>query len=242
MGIPCHLTPEAGSSIVDIPSVTKALEVIHSALEKYCTVRQPLRDGNESPLNLNKILVAFNGGKDCTLLLHLILMIVAGMPNLTGAVRLMYIKDSPEETFPEVADFVERTKRDYNLESIEVDSGNMKSALEKIVKEHPEVEGIFMGTRSTDPNAGWMDYFCQTSPGWPKVDLIAPLLHMSYSEVWTVMSALNIPYCEMYDRGYTSIGARSNTIPNPLLRVSDTDRYLPASQLEDESKERFGRK
>jgi FAD synthetase len=116
----------------------------------------------------------------------------------------------------------------------------MKGALEHVVQDNPEVRAIFMGTRATDPNAGWMDYFCQTSPGWPKIDLVAPILHMSYRDVWKLIREKSIPYCSLYERGYTSIGAKSNTAPNPLLMLPDGS-YTHADRLERDSDERLGR-
>lgn len=225
----------------EVLSLSVALDVIDSALRKFC-LRVDHSDGDIDTFDLNCLLIAFNGGKDCTLLLFLVLSRIACLRNTAGSIRLMYIKDTTDETFPEVADFVEKTKKEMRLESIEVESGNMKDSLMKIVDEHPEVRGIFMGTRATDPNAGWMDYFCQTSPGWPKMELIAPILHMTYADVWRVIRGLGIDYCSLYRRGYSSIGSRSSTRPNPALRVGpDSNEYLHADQLEDVSKERLGR-
>lgn len=225
----------------EVLSLSVALNVIDSALRKFC-LREDHSRMNIDVYDLNCLLIAFNGGKDCTLLLFLVLSRISCLQNTTGSIRLMYIKDSSEETFAEVAEFVEKTKKELRLESIEVESGSMKNALTKIVDEHPEVRGIFLGTRATDPNAGWMDYFCHTSPGWPNMELIAPILHMNYADVWRVIRGLGIEYCSLYRRGYTSIGSRSSTRPNPVLSVGDgSNEYLHADQLEDDSKERLGR-
>jgi FAD synthetase len=221
-----------------ITALKKAESVIEIAFKKYClsSSAQEAR----VPYDLDKVLVAFNGGKDCTLMLYLILKKAKELENVKGKLRLMYIREPKDETFPEIHDFVEETKRKFGLESIEVDSGDLRGGLERIIREHPEVSAIFMGTRWTDPNAGWMDYFCHTSPGWPQVDLVAPILRMSYSELWTNIHYLGVECCSLYARGYTSIGSISDTVPNPALRISD-DQYLHADQLKDESLERLGR-
>ena len=226
---------------IEVHSLSIAIGVIDSALRKYC-LDVDVGDGKHEDFDLSRLLIAFNGGKDCTLILSLVLARISSLKRTKGSIRLMYIKDTPEETFPEVAEFVEKTKKETKLESIEVESGSMKNALEKIVGAHPEVRGIFMGTRASDPNAGWMDYFCETSPGWPKIDLIVPILHMSYAEVWRIINELEIDYCSLYSRGYTSIGARRNTRPNPTLRIDGLKaEYAHADQLKDESNERLGR-
>jgi FAD synthetase len=215
------------------------MEVIYCSLKRFGAIEGPDSGLEATHVNLDRILVAFNGGKDCTILLHLILLGIQSLATTTGRIRLVYFRDVPEETFSEVEEFVEEVKNRYNMECIEVNNGNMKIAMEYIVQNHAEVNAIFMGTRSTDPNAGWMDYICSTSAGWPSMNLVAPLLHMSYAEVWRIIHELQIPYCSLYSRGYTSIGKRSNTLPNPLL--NNGSEFLHADQLMDETKERLGR-
>jgi FAD synthetase len=51
---------------------------------------------------------------------------------------------------------------------------------------------------------------------------------------------LRVPYCKLYDLGYTSIGLQDDTIPNPRLRTVD-GVYLPAHRLTNGSEERLGR-
>jgi FAD synthetase len=226
------------SMITESPCLQKAIEVIDCALVKYCVTSQNC-DG-ELCFNLDKIIVAFNGGKDCTLILYLIVSRIRRIRTTRGSLRLMYLREPQGETFQEVQDFVEKTKAFFGLPSIEVDDGDMRAGLEQIVRAHPEVQAIFMGTRSTDPNAGWMHHFCQTSPGWPQVDLVAPILHMTYSDLWNIIHKLDIEVCSLYTKGYTSIGCVSNTTPNPSLRTDD-GKYLHADQLKDGKLERLGR-
>jgi 3'-phosphoadenosine 5'-phosphosulfate sulfotransferase (PAPS reductase)/FAD synthetase len=59
---------------------------------------------------------------------------------------------------------------------------------------------------------------------------------------------LNIPYCVLYDRGYTSLGGTTDTSPNPALRrssISETGRteviFRPAYELIADNEERLGR-
>lgn len=71
---------------------------------------------------------------------------------------------------------------------------------------------------------------------------------------------LNIPYCCLYDMGYTSLGGTNDTKPNPVLaRQPSTQqvptlgsvngstngqpkpRFRPAYELEDDYEERLGR-
>jgi len=71
---------------------------------------------------------------------------------------------------------------------------------------------------------------------------------------------LNIPYCPLYDLGYTSLGGTTDTHPNPVLarqpstqqvpQLSDANsstngtpkpKFRPAYELEDDYEERLGR-
>lgn len=55
---------------------------------------------------------------------------------------------------------------------------------------------------------------------------------------------LNVPYCELYDQGYTSLGGTMDTHPNPALKVVGPGgelSYRPADELEDDGMERLGR-
>ena len=55
------------------------------------------------------------------------------------------------------------------------------------------------------------------------------------------LRAIKVPYCVLYDRGFTSLGGTLDTHPNPLLKVGDGEGFKPAYELQDESQERCGR-
>ena len=59
---------------------------------------------------------------------------------------------------------------------------------------------------------------------------------------------LDIPYCPLYDKGYTSLGGTTDTHPNPALKdnVNAVDgegviTYRPAYELIEDEEERLGR-
>ena len=114
-------------------------------------------------------------------------------------------------------------------------------------------EAILMGTRSTDPDGRWLNgIFWPSSNGWPPFMRVNPCLDWSYHDVWVFLRFFGIPYCALYDAGYTSIGSRSTSQPNPHLRVAagsgdegtedEEAKYLPAYKLSDGSLERAGRR
>ena len=75
---------------------------------------------------------------------------------------------------------------------------------------------------------------------------VHPVIDWHYAEVWTFIRELGVPYCGLYDLGYTSIGGRGDTHPNPALRCEDGDsdggggggeeRFRPAYELLDDEK------
>ena len=62
----------------------------------------------------------------------------------------------------------------------------------------------------------------------------------SYHDVWSLLLLARLPYCPLYDRGYSSLGFSSNTEPNAALRREDGS-YAPAHLLPDARLERAGR-
>lgn len=69
---------------------------------------------------------------------------------------------------------------------------------------------------------------------------IHPVLDWHYVEIWEFIRHLGIEYCELYDRGYTSLGGTTDTHPNPALRVGK-EEFRPAYELEGDEEERLGR-
>lgn len=132
--------------------------------------------------------------------------------------------------FDRVETFVDETVARYNLDLVRV-SGPMKLGLTKYLEiqttkmqaqgkgEGEEgISAIFVGTRRNDPHGAKLDYMTPTDPGWPQFVRVHPIINWSYQNVWDFLRELNIPYCDLYDVGYTSLGSTYNTFKNPALR------------------------
>ncbi|KAH8420584.1 hypothetical protein KR009_011708, partial [Drosophila setifemur] len=207
---------------------------------------------------VEELIFCFNGGKDCTVLLDLLMRYLRQEGISSGDIPMLYIKS--EDSFPEIDTFVARCVRNYRVQLIEYE-GSLKEALTHMQADMPRVRAVFVGSRNTDPYCQHLAPMQPTDNDWPPMMRLNPLLEWSYHDVWHYIHMHSVPYCSLYDRGFTSIGYRSNTVPNPHLKRiqcnclcaanSDSDSssvvtcicddYRPAWELEDPTQERAGR-
>ncbi|KAL5717016.1 FAD synthase [Ranunculus cassubicifolius] len=199
-----------------------------------------------------EVAFSFNGGKDSTVLLHLLragyFLHIKKPDTSTGnladcmlkcPIRTIYFEST--SAFPEIDSFTHEIAATYELqmETIRLD---FKSGLETLLKEKP-TKAIFLGTRIGDPNAVGQEQFSPSSPGWPPFMRVNPILDWSYRDVWAFLLTCKVQYCSLYDQGYTSIGSIYDTVPNSLLCTSDSSNqhFRPAYLLPDGRLERAGR-
>merc|ERR1712107_420103 len=176
----------------------------------------------------NQVALAFNGGKDCMVLLHLTHSYLQSQ-GYGGRLQAVYIAD--KEPFASVEEFIEKCHKMYNLDLITL-QGPMKEALTKMLQDRPQIRATLMGTRRGDPGAKNLTNFSPTDGDWPKLIRVNPILDWEYTFVWKFLRGLTLPYPDLYDKGYTSLGGRSNTVPNPNLATKD-GQFQPAFKLED---------
>ncbi|RDL30771.1 uncharacterized protein BP5553_10116 [Venustampulla echinocandica] len=209
-----------------------ALGVIGTALEQY---------------SLEEISLSYNGGKDCLVLLILLLASLAKCPKrpLPSALQSVYIIS--QHAFSEVDHFVDHSVTTYGLDLSRF-AMPMKEAFSLYLNERPEVKAILVGTRRTDPHGQDLTHFDKTDHGWPAFMRVHPVIDWHYAEIWAFIRHLEIPYCVLYDRGYTSLGGTTDTHPNPALKAETGDdndgtaaTFRPAYELIEDKAERLGR-
>jgi len=98
----------------------------------------------------------------------------------------------------------------------------MREALQLYKDHFPKIAAILIGTRRTDPHGSKLSHRNMTDPGWPSFERINPIINWSYSDIWAFLRRLNVPYCALYDQGYTSLGSTYNTFPNPALLITSS--------------------
>ncbi|CAO3650363.1 unnamed protein product [Mucor fragilis] len=206
-------------------SVKVALQVIEQAYTEY---------------GFDAVALSFNGGKDCTVLLHLVAAVLSRLGHQDELLRTVFV--TYPNPFPHVDAFVKVCIQRYKLDCVYI-PGPMKQALQQYIDGSSRpTKAIFVGIRRTDPYAEKLSHFSKTDQGWPDFMRVQPIIDWSYKNIWDFLLELKIPYCSLYDEGYTSLGSMENTYPNPELKDdSQPSGYRHACRLTDELHERDGR-
>ncbi|CAK1553434.1 unnamed protein product [Leptosia nina] len=196
-----------------------------------------------SQFRLDEVFLSFNGGKDCTVLLDLTINILRDIhqkDDIAKDLKVIYMRT--KGPFREIESFIEEIEAHYKVKLLVIE-GEMKSALENILEGDRRLKACLMGTRRTDPFSQSLKFMQKTDTSWPQVVRVFPLLNWSYHQIWTYILQRHVPYCSLYDIGYTSIGSVQNTCPNPSLAYSISGHiaYKPAWLLTDPAMERAGR-
>lgn len=185
------------------------------------------------------ICVCFNGGKDSTVLLDLVYKYHTKTSIGQQIPLKSFFFDSKDE-FPEMNKYIAEVQNYWKHDLTILETSSLKEGLDKIVGKYG-MRAIFLGIRKSDPEGKKTKSFAPTTPGWPPAMRIMPLLDWDYKDIWKYIDTCNIPVCELYKRGFTSIGSPSKTSPNPHLYDSLTKIYKHARELTDDNLERIGR-
>jgi len=184
----------------------------------------------------DELALAFNGGKDCLVVFQLVKAYCER--NHKKMPFLVYFERDDE--FSEMIEFMFETVKNSQLE-IHIACGGFKEGLAELKKQG--MKAIFMGQRRNDPHAPPTP-FALTTPGWPEIVRINPILDLDYAGVWAFLKGTNTKYCRLYDDGYTSLGSKSSTIKNSKLSNDNlgSNGFRPAHELKDgDDAERSGR-
>lgn len=191
--------------------------------------------------------LSFNGGKDCTLLLYLLFAALeeAELPKgQENPIPTVYITHT--HPFKEVDTFIDQCITQYGLDLYRAKEPMKEGLSQFLAASSTPIRAILVGIRMGDPYSSNLKAIQPTDPGWPSFIRIHPVLQWTHAEVWEVLRSLHLPYCPLYDQGYTSLGGTNDTRPNPSLLLPSSKeegkelpvRYAPAWKLTDPTKER----
>ncbi|KAM8718472.1 hypothetical protein ACLKA7_001647 [Drosophila subpalustris] len=195
---------------------------------------------------VDQLIFCFNGGKDCTVLLDLLMRYCRSQGIASKAIPMLYIES--DDSFAEIDEFVASCVELYDVKLIKY-KDSLKEALTHMTQDMPLIKAVFVGSRNTDPYCEHLQPMQKTDNDWPEMMRLNPLLEWSYHDIWHYIHMYKVPFCPLYAKGYTSIGYKTNTLPNPHLKRScnpnpdttDSGCYKPAWELADPTKERAGR-
>ena len=176
------------------------------------------------------VICSYNGGKDACVIVHLLRAAHAHFlrekqKQSTGGKlikpRMIYFEH--EDEFPEVLDLLHETVVEYDLNMVAFEKGiGYVDGLELLVEtnhnSHPMA--IVLGTRTGDPNAGSQGVWAPSSHFLPPFMRVNPVISWTYGHVWHFLRLYGLPYCSLYDEGYTSLGTTKDTLPCPALAKS----------------------
>lgn len=230
-----HSAPDLKFLVKKIDLEKMRSKIIHS----ISVIERTLKQSESS-----QVCISFNGGKDCCVVLYLYFACALRL-GYKFPLNVVIIKI--DNSFAEMDEFMLNELKQFYRDSLDYTiladtSKTLKQSLFELKTAKPQVNYILMGTRRTDGSYFInMPEFAPTDPDWPSFVRVNPILDWTYGEIWYFIRALKLPYCELYDRGYTSIDTRLNTVPNQALFDPQRSLFMPAYYLDDDSQERLSR-
>ena len=182
--------------------------------EKEKESRKLLKEAIEK-FGMEKVAVAWSGGKDSTTVLHLIKQEFKKV-----IIPVVFIDTSVK--FKEIYSFRDKIAKEWNLNLIIVKN---EEALKTIKIAQNKEECCYLlktiPLREAITSHGWQALI--TAVRWdeqearknetyfsrrenPPHTRIHPILHFRELDIWAYIREYNIPYCELYHKGYRSLG------------------------------------
>lgn len=172
-----------------------------------------------------KVAVAWTGGKDSTVILHLVREVYDGKVPF----KVMF-NDSTLE-FDEIYEFVKRFEKEWELdlawikhlaEDLEA-YGQAKETEEKMeimriakinainfaIAEY-DLQAFLAGIRWDEHESRSKEEFFSPRSTHHRVH---PILHFSIDDIWDYIKTYKVPYVDLYDKGYKSLGEKPFTNP-----------------------------
>lgn len=175
-------------------------KIIREAIEKY---------------GEDKIAAAWSGGKDSTTVLHLI-------KQEFGKIIIPVVFIDTSVKFPEIYAFRDKLAKEWNLNLTIIKNEEALKTI-KIAENKQECCYLLktLPLRKIIESNGWQALI--TAVRWDEQEArknetyisprenpshirIHPILHFREIDIWSYIRKYNVPYCELYHKGYRSLG------------------------------------
>lgn len=173
--------------------------------------------------NPEKVVIAWTGGKDSTVLLHLV------RTYFKGKVPFPVLFNDSTMEFDEIYAFIERISKEWGISLVverhdekelkafnETTDNQRKKELARVMKVHAlinfqkkhRIEAFISGIRWDEHPTRSKEVFFS-----PRKDhvRIHPILHFTEGNIWTYIKQYHVPYVTLYDHGYRSLGEKPFT-------------------------------
>ncbi|MDI6711563.1 MAG: phosphoadenosine phosphosulfate reductase family protein [Bacillota bacterium] len=191
---------------------------------------------------LDKVATTFTGGKDSLTLLHLI------KQAYEGRVPVPVIQIDTSAKFKEIYDFVTRIAKEWDLD-LRVFRNDEALKTIKIAEDHVDccyqlktvplqnavrelgLAALFTAVRWDEQEARQGEQY-QSPRQNPDHLRVQPILHFREIDIWRYIRKYNLPFCELYRRGYRSLGCEPCTVrggaggPERAGRAQDKERAM----------------
>ena len=189
--------------------IEKSKKIIRQAAKKYPK---------------DKLAVAWTGGKDSTVLLHLV-------KETFGRIPFPVVFNDSTMEFPEIYEFIDELTQEWNLNLVRVlhlrqelakfhrtRDSEKKRELSRLMK----ISAIRWATKKYGFKAYIVAIRWDEHPSRAKEtyfsprkghDRVHPILHFTEKDIWDYIKRHKVPYVSLYDNGYRSLGEAPFTQP-----------------------------
>lgn len=193
-----------------------------SLQEKIAKANSAIKEATQR-FNSQSVVVAWTGGKDSTVLLHLI------HTYFNGSVPFPVMFNDSTMEFDEIYEFIERIAKEWELQLVIVKHDDQEleeffatndderrkelvrimkiHALDRFQKKHG-IEAYIAGIRWDEHPARSKESYISPRKGHIRIH---PILHFTEEDIWEYIKTFTVPYVSLYDQGYRSLGEKPFT-------------------------------
>lgn len=196
--------------------------MINNDLTKKIDFAKKIIDEASDKFAQEKTVLAWTGGKDSTVLLHMV-------REMYGSIKFPVMFNDSTLEFPEIYEFIEKVTEDWKLELvIERHDTEMLKKYEKSKSESEKfmllremkikalkdfqvrnsIEAYIVGIRWDEHPSRSKEKFFSARKNHMRVH---PILDFTEADIWEYIHKFSVPYVSLYDKGYRSLGEKPLT-------------------------------